>query len=391
MSRKPLLIAAFIICSLTLSSAVIANTGFFGVEWQKYTDASGIFQIQIPANYKTEYKTFRTGAKQVAYSGSVISSVDQRPYKPGVKIYNVKYEQSIGPGLGKDYITRFIKRDYNRTMDSLTKSDVTVEYAKETQIGVHSGYEYLISYKDPEAGDAAVRTRFIYTDSTRLEQTMSGPASIIEDTQSDLFFDSLKVMSGVRYQQGSYDKDWQHTTSKLGYFKTYHPKESSIYFPVMPKNQTGETTEKMRMMFHDPMWEYSTFYNIYAYEFKNPVSDERVKTILTRGHIMRQNIAKRDFEFTKVTKGGLNIMKNETVLGQNNQNFPYVDTLRLKAMYAGNVVIVQELIGNHIFTRSRFMDDIMGLTTLNPAKLKTAQSGNKAKPQTRSKLKVDFD
>lgn len=373
------------------ATTVIANTGFFGVEWQKYTDESGIFQLQIPAGHKAKYATFRTGTKQVAYEGSVISQIDQRPYKPGVKSYSVKYEQSIGPGLSKDYIDRFITRDFNRSMESLSKSNVKVESADKIQLGAHHGYEYLVTYDDPEAGASAIRSRFVYTDSTRLEQTLSGPASIIEDTQSDLFFNSLKVMSGVRRKDGSYEKDWQRATSALGYFKTYHPKDTSSYFPVMPKNQTGDTTEKMRMMFHDPLWEYSTFYNIYAYEFKQPVSDKRVQTILTRGHIMRQNIAKRDFEFTKTTQNGLNVMKNETVLGRNNQNFPYVDTLRLKATYAGNIVIVQEILGNHIFTRSRFMDDVMALTTLNPEKLKTQRSGNKAKPRINSKLKIDLD
>ncbi len=362
-----------------------STTNADGGQWDYYVSDTGIFEVQTPMEFETETINFRLDNERVVHSSTAISMADQRRFKNAFKSHLIQFDQTIGPALTDDQIEIFLSYDVKNYTKRYDGMNAVLKKKELKFIRGFPGAELHISYEDPEIGVQNVRARIIYTDVTRLEQSLTGNQYIMYDYKADKFFETLDVEEGLHYSVGKIDEGWGHYTSPLGIFSVSIPRATPPYVAKDPKITHSEKKELISQTIHDPIWGHNIFYRVYGYQFDQPLTAASVQNILTKNHISKYKKGKSSISYEKTSTDTHHIVETQMSI-QAPQKAPYASYAHLRVFFIDNYMIVQEVISSKELVKSALANSLMSFVEFHPDKAaKKLQPPENEKPEKEAK------
>ena len=372
-----------LLCSVTVLTLVAATTVMASSDWGLLRSKFGLYTVRMPPDFHATKASFRTDPQNVVHAEEIAAISDQRPYKNVVKSFILKYEQTLGVGMGRDEIDSLLERNMNVYEDQyidmkgiLKKREILSDRSQ----GRRSG-EIYISYEDPKLGQQGIRVRIVYLSTTKYQQIIMGPDVIMYGLEAKNFIESLNVSDGVDGTPGTLEEKWVMHTSPMMISSMRLPPISKVYMPKKPYTKVNDNSEITKVVFTDPARSQNLFYNIYGYRMDQPLGyEDALKFFMTR-HVGKHIKNQADIKIQKY-KDGRNIVfaVAEPIIPP--KGFPYVRHTKLKMQHLGNYVVVQEMLGDINLTESAFGDNLMKTLTFHPLEahkaLKKAQAAEKA-------------
>ena len=352
-SKYIFLLGVLVFIGFTLPRTSLAQ------EWHGYKSTSNLFTLRMPDNVQEEADDFRIDSRRVAQIGQAVSKIDQRPFKDTVKHYIVKYEQTLGLEITDQDIPDFISHELDLysshygKLDGIQKSRSDLMYENGTP-----GGEIHIEYEDPQLGSQSIRARVFFTRSGKIQHIVSGPREIMDSMPTRRYLKSIITHEGYKQVVGSIMSDWKTVKSPLGVFTAYLPEKTMPYVPRDIDIKRSDSTERITIRFYDPIFKQTLFYNIYGYKVDKRLNYLNVQNLLREKHVLRHVFNDSAIEFDELTNNNLPVL--QTAYGiEAPEEFPYVDTVRLRAKFSRNRIVVHEIMGSHKLAQSNFINHIV--------------------------------
>jgi len=350
-----LLMKTYINLILFTACALFTITPALAEDWIAFQSESALYTSKMLDNVIEKNDAIPVLLNAVAYSGQATSEIDQRPYKNAVKRYTVKIDQTIGAPLRSHEIGPLIDKELKAYTDYYTNLGGVLK-KKDANIYHHNlhGGEVYIQYKDPEFGDQSIRARVLFTGTSKFQQIITGPDSMMNAYSSKAFFDSMNVTGGYHMKPEAFGKNMQEMPSPLGIFTAYIPQQTPSFMPAQPVVKNTQNVEKMGMRFIDPVSRSSVLYNIYGYKIGKNLSSKSALNLLQQKHIRKHRASykhagsksKEHAVSIRNTKNNNGITTFSTEYPINPlQGFSDMDRVKLHARFVGDTMIVHEVIG----------------------------------------------
>ena len=331
-------------------------------ELTPYASETGVFQVKIPADHKTAITRMDTKNGTSVYSGETIATIDQRPFKNAVKSFIVKFDQTIGPGLNEKEKETLIRRELDLYENHYASMNSIVQEKTESKRGDTKTGDIYITFEDPKLGLQGVKARVLFSDATRIQQIITGPDHIMRSVKSKEFFESLFLEYGLPANPADMEETWQAHPSPLGIFTARLPPVAKPYVFEDPAIKNTDTSEILGFTVTDPVRAEKLFYRVYGYKFDDkPSFAEAEQTLLVR-HIAQYLKIPEGLEIRK-SFNAQNVPLIETQYDiPGLKNYPFAKTVKLRCLFLGNVMMVQELIGSHALVDSDFAGSLFAQT-----------------------------
>lgn len=356
----------FLIITFGLSFGTLAHASD---GWIEFRDEDGVFNAIVPENYKINKKIMRLDGTQITLSSELTASVDQRPFKDIVKQFVIKYDQTLADSLAQDDIGKLITADVTKYVSYY---DALGGVLRKQDNGFFAGFpgtEIVISYKDEKFGLQSLRARFIYTDTSKIQQLVIGPDDTMFNFRTKDFFKSLSVSGGRTVLRGNFNDEWQEIKPPSESFTILTPRTEPPFAPYKPSIKAGENREVLSLVFEDPVYDQSLFYNVYSYRFQKPLSTENVQLVLLKNHLQKFGVNPKSVNYgvTAVETQNLKATRMEaTVSLAPPKDTYYLNRLKLVAYFYGPFLVVQEMAGDSIHVHSSFGETLMSLIEFKP-------------------------
>jgi hypothetical protein len=366
---------------LTTGLALLPVTVLKADDWTNYESPSGVFMVRIPEGYTAATMQFMVGDERAAHSEELSSLIDQRPYKNTMKSYIIKFDQTIGPSLTSNDVAQILAEEFNGYINYYKKMEGVVRTRITDGVAGHWGGEIMISYRDPTFGVQSIRSRVLFNETTRLQQIVIGADDQMNSYATRDFFDSLVFESGVSKVEESVREKWLTMESPTGMFTMLYPDVlAPPYYTVEPKAQWDDKNEVVSISFNDPVRNEKIFFNVYGYRFNSDLDYASVQEVLTKRHIMKQRSSAKGVRLNK----GIGTGKEEDGMVKFPfmetsysirplKDFPYVTSVRLRAMFSGKTMLVMETMTSNALFTSPLVENLMSFVNYQPNKLHAAQ------------------
>lgn len=349
------------------SSALKAGILEENYSWTEYMSPTGIFEVTIPDLYRTDIDQIRNNAFTVISAEELFASIDQRPYKPGIKNYIVRFDQTFGPSLTKEEKGRFLERDIESYVSLYAPRGGVLQSRFPRRLHEYNGAEITMTYNDPETGLQGLRAAIFYTDNSRIEQILTGPADLLTAVRSEQFFQSLDIENGITQQKGSYEDLWLYHTSPLKIFTVLLPPDDNPYVARAPRIQSAGDEEKISFIFNDPVRRQKVFYNIYGHRTEEPLTYQTAEDFLLHRHVAK---------YLKVPKGVIvergqsgKVPRLETYFNVSpHKKFPFIEAVKLRAFFFKNYIMVQEIVASELLMDTEFINNAIKQIEFHPDK-----------------------
>ncbi len=342
----------------------------------RYTSPTGLYEVLLPENYKLEQKPFRVGPKRVVYETELTAIQDQRPYKNAIKQHILKTQQTLGSALSEEEKEKFIIQYLNSYVEFYSdKGGEVVERKNLFPNTSQATGEVLISYKDENLGPQHIQARVLFSDVTKMEQILIGSPEIIESTRSKEFFNSLIFNSGVTMHDNDVRADWVKRQSPLGIFSSYFPEQNDTYAPKEPKFYHSEKSEALTAEYFDPIWRHTLKYTIYGYDLPRNLTYSDAKEVLHRRHIKNFKALSDKMKVDEYSIGKNKALHTEFQISSKPE-VGYQDYVELRAQFAGNYMIVHEIVGSKNMVESAFIKNITQQVIFHPGLAASIKAGH---------------
>lgn len=334
--------------------------------WVQYKSDSGIFSVRIPEEHETEFSTFFVADNRAINSEEIYSVVDQRPYRNIIKSYIVKADQTIGGGMNDQETALLLEREMDMLEDFYAAYGGKVISRKTDGFGKMAGGELLISYKDTTVGNQIVHAVIFFSKSIRMEQILVGPESTLNSLIAKEFFKSLNFTDGVGITTKLLTEAWDPVKSPLGIFTYFQPPIAKPYFTEKPVVKHTKDTEKISMIFKDPVRNQSLYYNIYGYKLAQPLTQNIAEAMMIKGFILRH---KANPKGVRINHGTNKLGKKVIDITYNipsPKEFPFLQTTTVRATYDKDVMIVQEALSSQVLIFSPFAQNLLNTIEFHP-------------------------
>lgn len=367
--NSKLLTAIFILsiglCGLLLfpgAKQAIATTG-----WKLYVSETELFSAILPGKPDESVTTFRIGNGLLLQSSEALSFIDQRPYKDVIKNYVINFDQTFGPAIQGENRVKIIERE----MDLYEKS-YRDRNAKVVDRNIENFAEYSIgrlslTYDDFEENLQAVSAKILVTKTSKFHQLFSGPAKDLELDATDKYFKSFNSESGVISRPGTMNEEWRRIVSPFSLFAIKIPPVTPPYFNNEPTVTRKERTERIGMVFTDPIWAQNLFYSVTGYQLDKEMSFELAKEVLLERHLKRHGRNEVGIDFTKDFIGETPYIEAHYVINPP-KAYPYLNQVRIRAFFLGNYMAVQEVVGPRHLVVTDFAEGVFNLIEFTPKK-----------------------
>lgn len=366
-SMKPFLTCLFAF-SLFAMALLPGSAPLADASWVKFVSQTAIYKVRIPREHTVRRDTFSTGQKRTVYSEELSAIYDQRPYKNTIKSYVVKIDQTIGPAFSNDELAKMVKSDIQYYTDFYRSLNGTVKDLQKEETSSLKGALLYIEYNDPEFGPQGFRIRIRYSDFTKLQQMVTGPIDTMFAYKTRDFFDSLKMEPGLyNIVDKKLDLTWQPLTMPKDIFTLYLPPKANFFYTQDPVTKSDQKSDSVLIAFEDPVRNQKLLFNNTAYRFDADLTYADVFDVLVANHISKNKKSAAGVEIKKGTYDGIPVMETEYTVNPPRQ-YPFMKHIRLRALFRGNYVLVQEMMGSRILTDSDFASTLLMITNFHPEK-----------------------
>jgi len=335
--------------------------------WSLYSSKTGLFSVLVPGNPDENFEEFRVGNDMTIYNTESVAFIDQRPYRDTIKNYVVKVDQTFGPGINGKNRVEIVEREMKIYKD-LYREDNPKIVTRTIKDWTDRTYgEIALTYNNLDDEPQGVRVKIVVTNSSKFHQIFSGPAKDIQSEVTEKFFKSLDINSGVVRKAGNINNDWRKVESPFSLFAVKVPPITAPYFTHDPSVTEEDLTEKIGMVFTDPVWGHSLFYNVTGYEFDEEMSFDLAEAELLEKHLTRHGRSMVGISLTKDFIDETPYIETNYAIKPPN-GYPYVNHVRLRGMFLGNYMIVQEVVGPQHLVLSKFTKNFFDLIEFTPKK-----------------------
>jgi hypothetical protein len=338
----------------------------FNDGWEEYVSSTGIYEAQVPEEHKVSQSFLLVGKNRAIVREENQSIFDYRHLNNTQKTYIIKVDQSLGPSLNEREREALLDAEM-AAYESHYRSLGGVVLNRETKPSTerHTGF-LTIQYDDPTFGEQFLQAKIIFSDITKLEQIAIANEKVIESVRTEEFFNRLELEGGQTGVDEDIATHWQETRSPLGIFTTYIPYDTKPFHTKKPIIDSTSHSEVIRTVYEDPVRGQSLFYNIYSYRVGGTLDFDTAEKVLLSRHISKQRKRYADVRFGKDIVDDVPTINTRYNINAP-RGYPYVDTVQLRAVFAGGVITVQEIIGPGILVNSDFANYLMTTMIFHPA------------------------
>ncbi len=344
--------------------------------WVHMTSDTQVYETRIPESYNTTTSSFMFSNNRVAHSEETVAIIDQRPYKNVLKNYIVKFDQTLGSPIGSNEIQSLLERDYKTYTDYYEQMEGIIREKKDVNVADSLGGEIMISYRDPDFGIQSIRARVLYNGSTRLQQIVVGPESIMNSFQTRDFFNSLKIYSVIGRVEETIPQGWSKMESPTGMFVLLYPgKKTPPFYTEDPVSKWDAKSETVSLSFLDPVRSQKIFYNVYGYQLGSDLNFSSVQEVLNKRHTAKlRGNAGGGVGFSKGITQGANQKGKMPYLEalfpiKPMAAYPYVKMARIRAFFSGKNMVVEEILASNLMVDTMFADTLLGAVKFTPDKM----------------------
>lgn len=335
--------------------------------WKVYRSDTTLLSVRMPAEPKEASTAFRIAPGRVAHSLEMTATIDQRPYKKAVKNYIVKINQSLAPGFSEASKLAILNREvafyeeyYKSQGGSVRNKEI---FTTKKGSGALLEMNYSIEGYAPQGFKAEM-----HLDHFGLTQQMvTGPEAILNAFKTRDYFETSTFKKNHIARKGSFAEDWADFESPLGLFSVKVPPITPPYFTKAPyAKATDDDRDVVSLVFNDPVWRHQLFYNIHSYGFDVKLSNEAAQTVLIERHIKKHRGDTQGVLFKRANlDGGISVIDTHYPI-KAPKGYPYLSKARLRVMFAGNFMIVQEMMGTDHMIDSNFAKSVFELVEFKP-------------------------
>ncbi len=337
------------------------------ISWQTYQSKTALFDVLMPHEPDEELGLLRLDDKSMAAGTHMSANIDQRPFHNAVKTYSVTLQQSFGPEIKEDpaLAQSIISARMNRMEKQYLAKGAVIRDKIFNSYDSYPAGEMLLSYRDEELGVQSIKKRFALTPSGLFEQTVMGPDSIMDNTKTRRFWDSLEIEEGVVHRNGSLKKDWLALSSPLRIFTIHHPDITYPYVQDAPKIKQEAQRERVSIEIYDPVLQQFIYYNIHGYHFDEKLTYAKASAILAERHIVQHRVNPNKVDIKRGGRGQYaSLTAAYTINGP--KGYEYLERADLRAMFLGNYMVVQEFMGSERLMQSTLVESLRPLINFTP-------------------------
>ena len=166
---------------------------------------------------------------------------------------------------------------------------------------------------------------------------------------------------------GNINEEWRRIESPMALFALKIPAVTPPYFQNEPTVIREKKTERIGMVFTDPIWAQSLFYNVTGYQLDAEMSFDLAKKALLEKHLKRHGRNEVGITFKKDFIGETPFIQTHYAIHPP-EGYPYLNKVRTRALFLGNYMIVQEIVGARHLVESPFVDSFFNLIEFTPKK-----------------------
>ena len=341
-----------ILCAgLFVPTAVYSQIGFIA-----FKSETGLFKLRFPKKHEAKTNRIRVGVEVAAESGELIAMIDQRPFKDAVKNYVLKYDQTIGTPLSKKERIAIRDKEMAAYEDFYLALNGVVKDKQKEEDGDNASGRLYITYEDPHLGLQSIRSEIKINSTTKFQQILTGPDHIMYSLESKNYFDHLETKTGQITISADFKNDWTRHTSPLALFSYYLPAPDDVYMAKEPYTEHTDRSELVTFSFYDPIWKQKVFHRIFGYQFGTNLTFQAAKEVIFKRHSSRYFDKPTPMTFKTGQSDSGTPMVALTTPVTPPKDFPYLNTLRVRALFAGTYMLVHEIAGPEKLVMSNFTD-----------------------------------
>ena len=329
--------------------------------WKEFVSGTKLYTVKMPNEPTETIQPFRVGFDRLLQSANTTSLIEgEEPQS-----YSVVVDQTLGPKLENDdknlLVTRMLDRyeRYYKQQGGMLRDRNDVA-SNDFYMG-----EITLSYVDPKTQDKQdVRARVTITDNSAFQQIAIGPDGSAFSMQNKEFFDSFHALKSSRTEDPG-EKEWREIESPFQMFKLEVPPVQPPYVMDAPSIEHGDKIEVIAQVFTDPVWQQKLLYKVYGYRFETNLTTQNVQQVMAKNHIRKHGRDPYQLQFGQSFPGGTPSLE-VTYQIRPPEGYPSIDTVRLRAMYLDNTMVVQEVMGPQTLVQSEFMRNTYDLIDFSP-------------------------
>ena len=163
------------------------------------------------------------------------------------------------------------------------------------------------------------------------------------------------------------NEDWRRIESPFSLFAVKIPPVTAPYFPKEPTVTKDGKTERIGMVFTDPIWTQSIFYNITGYQLDSEMSFDLAEKALLEKHLKRHGRSMVGIKLKKDFIGETPYIETSYAI-KPPEGYSYLTHARLRGLFLGNYLMVQEVVGPKHLVESSFTNSFFNLIEFTPKK-----------------------
>jgi len=356
-----------LIATMALVTTPFIKDAFANTDWKLYVSDTDLFTVMFPGNPDEKVSSFRVGNGLIVQNAEALAFIDQRPYKDIVKKYIVKFDQTIGPKITAKSRLELVEHELK-----LYENIYSEHKAKTIQRRIKEDTDRTIGhltmvYENIDNGIQAVQVKIHLTETSKFHQIFSGPEKdLISETTAD-YFKSFNPKSGFIPNEGTMNEDWRRIESPFSLFAVKIPPVTVPYFPKEPTITKEGNTERIGMVFTDPIWTQSIFYNITGYQLDSEMSFDLAEKALLEKHLKRHGRSMVGIRLKKDFIGETPYIETSYAI-KPPEGYSYLTHARVRALFLGNYLMVQEVVGPKHLVEAPFTSSFFDLIEFTPKK-----------------------
>ena len=356
--------------------------------WEYHRSVTNSFEARFPRDYKMKSSPLRINDETVLFQNEIVAVTDTDSANPkNAKTFVVTVDQTLGKTLSSKKVRALLNRDVLKYKKAAAASGGHFVSALDIDDRGFAGKEIYITYGDEEDEyRQGLRVRVWYTDITRVEMIVSGPAKALYGFTVKKFFESLQLYDGFAAIKGKVGENWASYPSKFDMFTIKAPAAENEYVFQAPKFvAVNKGLERGRMTFIDPILGRKVIFDFYGYKIKERLDYDTVTTLLYSQHVSKyaKTMRREDLKVDQDRTDKYGILTTNLVMRPLEKR-PYISAGVIRALFNDNGVLVMEFLGSPDVVDTTLAESLFSQVLFHPERAYVTRKKNESEDPQQS-------